>query len=274
MSQRAENNYRLELYDDLDEIISAMRNLAQVELVRLDKARQRQQALFGTCQQAMANLQHHFPEQPPSPSSSSKAMLLVLGSERGFCGGFNEQVAQHFATLDPDQFGPVLVVGSRLANKLADHHSLSALPAAVSIDEALPVMQSITDNLIAQGLPRQLHVLYHDRSASQLIQLLPAVPLATAPAPQPATISPSLQINLKLEQLQQELQWQYLQQGLMLYLVTSLQTENRWRLQQMEGARDHLENLSLELRKRINSQRQQEIVEEIEVILSDQNHLL
>ena len=56
----------------------------------------------------------------------------------------------------------------------------------------------------------------------------------------------------------------------MHYLTVSLHTENRWRLRQMEGARDHLEELSRNLRQRINAQRQQQIVEEIEVILSDQ----
>jgi F0F1-type ATP synthase gamma subunit len=46
--------------------------------------------------------------------------------------------------------------------------------------------------------------------------------------------------------------------------------ENRMRLQQMEGAREHLEELINDLRLRLNSLRQQKIIEELEMILVDQ----
>ena len=262
MSQRAENNYRLELYDDLDDIITAMRTLAQVEMVRLEKAHKHQQTLFESSQQALERFLFHFVSAMNPQASSGPNVLLVLGSERGFCGGFNEQIAQRFRELDLSDTDCILVIGSRLANKLSDHNDITALSAAVGIDESLPVMQSITDKLLQHGLPQRISLLYHDRSEVQLTQLLPLDPSSQN--------SNSLDINLPPETLLPELQWQHLQQGLMLYLTKSLHTENRWRLQQMEGARDHLEELSLTLRKRINAQRQQQIVEEIEVILSDQ----
>lgn len=262
MSQRAENNYRLELYDELDDIITAMRNLAQVEMVRLEKAHRHQQTLFDSSQQALSHFLFHFDSTIKPQDSSGPNVLLALGSERGFCGGFNEQVAHRFRELDLSDTDIILVIGSRLASKLSDHHGIMALSAAVGIDESLPVMQSITDKLLQHGLPHRIRLLYHDRSAVQLTQLLPVE--------YSSQNSNSLDINLPPETLLPQLQWQHLQQALMLYLTKSLHTENRWRLQQMEGARDHLEELSLTLRKRINAQRQQQIVEEIEVILSDQ----
>ena len=46
-----------------------------------------------------------------------------------------------------------------------------------------------------------------------------------------------------------------------------LHPENRMRLQQMEGAREHIDTLINSLQLRLNTLRQQEIVEEIEMIL-------
>lgn len=262
MSQRAENNYRLALYDELDGIITAMRNLAQVEMVRLEKAHAHQQTAFDKNQQALSAFLQHY-GNAVHLNETGPRVLLMLGSERGFCGGFNEHLAQRFREIDPAAMDSVLVVGSRLANKLPEYTELMTLKAAVGIDETLPVMQTIVDALLQHGFPKQVQLLYHDRSDVQFVDLLPVQSNAPVSAR-------SLGINLPPTELMQQLQWQYLQQALLLYLTTSLHTENRWRLQQMEGARDHLEELSLNLRKRINAQRQQQIVEEIEVILSDQ----
>ena len=63
------------------------------------------------------------------------------------------------------------------------------------------------------------------------------------------------------------MQWQLLYQGLFRTMLVSLLRENRMRLQQMEGAREHLETLINTLHLRLNTLRQQEIVEEIEMIL-------
>jgi len=267
MTQRAENNYRLALYQELDDIVSAMKNLAQVELVRLEKSHHRQQQVLNVCLEGLSTLQAHQGASLPAPQGPE--VLIALGSERGFCGGFNEQIAQHFNAQQWDNTARILVIGSRLATKLPPQPGMDFLSAPASIDEALPAMQKIIDTLLQGAFPAHLTLLYHDRSAVQQVTLLP-YPQRSDPPPACA----SLHIQLPAAELMQALQWQCLQQSLMLYLLDSLKTENRWRLQQMDGAQDHLEELSHDLRLRINAQRQQQIVEEIEVILSDQNFTL
>jgi len=59
-------------------------------------------------------------------------------------------------------------------------------------------------------------------------------------------------------------------------LYTSLMVENRRRLTHLEGAVNHLDNESAQLARQCNALRQEEIIEEIEVILlsatgSDEN---
>jgi len=48
---------------------------------------------------------------------------------------------------------------------------------------------------------------------------------------------------------------------------TSLLAENHQRVQHLEGAVKHLDDESAKLRRQINARRQEEIIEEIEVIL-------
>ena len=259
MSQRAENNFRLELYGELNDIVSAMKNLAQVELHRVAKAESLQQAAFSTTLQAMAALASGYPDifEP----TSGRNLLILLGSERGFCGGFNEQVARHFAAAEVDA-DRVLVVGSRLAVKLDDSVPVQLFTAPSTVDEVLPCVQQILDLMARQTLPARVNLLVHGRAGIEQVALLPRPALPQNPSPRiPVLTLPSAV-------LREELQWQCLYQGLMLYLLGSLKTENRMRLQQMEGAREHLEALTRALRLRINALRQQEIVEEIEVILS------
>ena len=259
MSQRAENAFRLELYGELNDIVSAMKNLAQVELHRVAKAESFQQAAFSTTLGALAALQFHHPAI--RPSQQGHRVWVLLGSERGFCGGFNEQVAREFSTV-AEPADAVLVVGGRLANKIDAGANMQFFTGPSTADEVLPCLQQMLDYLFQFPLPSQLTLLHHD---GQGVERLPLLPNPTLPQVAPLS---SLQLNLPPADLCSELHWQCLQQGLLLYLLVSLKTENRMRLQQMEGAREHLEELSRNLKLRINALRQQEIVEEIEVILS------
>jgi F-type H+-transporting ATPase subunit gamma len=261
MSQRVESIRRLELYQELDDIVSAMKNMAQVELQRLMRAETIQQAAFTTTLSALGYLEQQFSEV--LAEQPGRSVLIVFGSERGFCGGFNEQVVRAFREQagTPDA---IMVMGSRLAYKLQDSRGVTTLPGPAMAAEVLPCAQQLIEWLLQRPLPAQLTLLSHGPHGVAYDVLLPVPEL---PPNQPPH---SLQVHLPPVDLRTELQWQYLQQGLIHSLLVSLKTENRLRLQQMEGAREHLEELTHALRLRLNALRQQEIVEEIEIILADQ----
>jgi len=263
MSERAENNFRLELYRELDDIVSAMKNLAQVELHRVSKAEATQAGAWQTTATAFQLLRTQMTAELDTESGLSNRVLLLIGSERGFCGGFNEQLMRLFGETDIEN-ARVLVLGSRLSNKLPPELITQAFPGPSTADEILPCMQSLMDYLLQQPLPRDLNVLSHGPQGLVWQSLLPV------PAGLPEVKPTQLQTNLPAKELLCSLQWQVVQQGVLRLLLVSLKNENRHRLQQMEGAREHLEELTRVLRLRINALRQQEIVEEIEVILADQ----
>lgn len=273
MSQRAESNNRLALYHEISDVVSAMKNLAQVELHRSTNTQRFISAAFENVVNAMSALHSAFPGI--FDLNSGKSVLLLLGTERGFCGGFNEQLARFVLTQDLSAYHEILCVGSRLNSKLKteSRHDLQqplishTFAGPATTDEIMPCVQGITDYFIASGMPHQLELLCHTQHNVELIQLLPKPISATD-----TNTCSNLQLNISKADLGIALQWQCLSQGLAYYLASSLEFENRFRLQQMEGARNHLQELMQNLQLRINTLRQQEIVDEIEVMLSLESH--
>ncbi len=282
MSSRHDCRQQLELYRELDEIISAMRNLAQVELHRVERVLITEQQAFDTVCEAWRltqGLVRNQPRHKVSAKGGDTKLLIAIGSERGFCGGFNEQVLRAIQqpTLAYDQ---LLLVGSRLKDKYATSRDSDTLPAfteftaaPTNADEVLMVAQSIYGKINALQ-PQSLVLLHHGSLQLSQTQLLPATLPAERSIEQTADhssdigLQPSTCVSyLPLPALLENLQQQYLLRALIHYSLISLAQENRQRLSQMQASRDHLEDLLQQLQLRMNHLRQQEIVDEIEVIL-------
>jgi F-type H+-transporting ATPase subunit gamma len=260
MSQQADLKNRLELYGELTEIVAAMKNLAQVELHRINRMTATQQSAWQLARQALALVQQRTPAMP----EAEPVIHLVLGSERGFCAGFNEHLLNVLAQRD-EPISTLWIMGSRVAAHLDEATIGWQTPAPVSADDVVPCLQRLLDQL---GNGRTLRLLSHTADGVQWQTLWPQrIDISDSATPVPA----SLQLNLVPAVLQEQLQWQLLQQSLLYALLQSLRTENRLRLQQMEGARDHLATLMQDLQMQRNRLRQQAIVEEIEVILADRD---
>ena len=262
MSRQAQQRVRLSLYRELMEIVAAMINMAEVELHRVRRIEQNQKQALATALEAMALLLQAAPNV--IAPVSQHAVLLVLGSERGFCGGFNEQLVRTLAH-ENDGYDEVLLMGGRLMTKLGKAARGTFFPGPTTVDEILPRIQQLMDHLSKIAVPLRLDLLSHGEHAVEKQQLLPCS--------HRVEIAPVVHLHLqcKPEPLFEELQWQCVDQEIFRAMLTSLQRENRMRLQQMEGAREHLETLISHLHLRLNTLRQQEIVEEIEMILVGQN---
>lgn len=270
MSQLAESSQRLELYKELDDVVTAMKNLAQVELHRVTKLEEVQQGAYDTAVKAFAMVQQFQRSTDDEYSNEThqqdgKHAILLIGSERGFCGGFNEQIVRVWQEKSKSGNEELWVIGNRLAGKLRDAELDQLFPSPSTADEILTCVHQVLDNLLRSNQPlASLTVLSHSDSELKWRKLIPEPDLPDMDLP----TSMILQVPTSI--LLVELRWQFLQQALCHLLAVSLRIENHHRLQQMEGAREHLESLSHSLKLKINSLRQQQIVEEIEVILADQ----
>ncbi len=256
------------------EIVSAMKAMAFIEVRRLGRTLDNQRRLVEAMRAATADFLSFYPQVLPPPARQLQPIYLSIGSERGFCGNFNESLVrrlQQCLAEEPAESANSGIIGwgRKLCVKLEGHPQLlAALDGAAVMDEAgerlLQLVKHLAD-LQADGAIA-LTVLYHDPQQKTVVvrQLLPPFE-SMREAPEKFPHAP--QLNLAPQVLLEELVEQYLFAALHEILYVSLMAENQQRMQHLEGAQRYLDEKLETLRRRGRHLRQEEITEEIEVIL-------
>lgn len=258
MSQRREVEARLALYDDLSGIIGAMRSFALTELQRVARREEAQQQVT----QALSSALESLAPALPIVGAGGADVWLLFGSARGFCGSYNEDVLDAWRARA--EGGPTVVVGDRLAGMMprqAMFHTVQgaegSLDAAAAIDRMLPVLSEARREADADA---GLVALVGGEGGAQPIRLLPLpAPQGVSRAQLPLTNEPAPQVAMAVAE-------HFLFHSLLTALLRALHGENRLRLLQMENALRHLERGTEEFKRERNRLRQEEIVQEIELM--------
>jgi len=268
MSKRREVKGRLATLDEIDGIMVAMKNLALLETHRLESFLATQRRAVASIEAAAQDFLGFYPETAAHPGGA-RQLLLVVGSERGLCGDFNETLlAPLAAAMQQDTLA--VVVGRRLEAKLQGDQRIAAFVEGPGVAEEVPAALVRLAGVLGelqQQRPEEawrIGALYHDdeSGAPRLRQLLPLA----APETKPVYSHPPL-LNLEPAQFLSQLTSQYLYAVLHEVFYASLMAENRKRLEHMDSAIRRLEKDEAKLRLRYNALRQEEIIEEIEIIM-------
>ena len=268
MSKRREVQNRLSMLDEIDGIMVAMKNLALLEAHKLETFLATQRRAVSGIETAAQDFLHFYPQTLVHTDGMSQ-LLLVIGSERGFCGGFNETLLGPIAVAAQQEDTLLVAVGRRLGAKLQDDKRITAFVEGPSVaDEVPPALVRLARVLgELQQRPEaawRLSALYHDDESGKprMRQLLPlAAPTGKSAHPH----APLL--NLEPARFLSQLTSQYFYAALHEVFYASLMAENRRRLEHMENAIRRLEKDEAKLRLRYNALRQEEIIEEIEIIM-------
>ncbi|HJV26199.1 MAG TPA: FoF1 ATP synthase subunit gamma [Aromatoleum sp.] len=272
MSRRRELSRRLGALAEISGIMSAMRGLALMETHVLQEFLPTQRRMVSRIEAAAADFLAWHPELLSAAKPNSEICILV-GSEQGFCGDFNEALLRYREAHCRDKVVPghFLTLGHRLASRLDGDTSLALLqlPGASVADEVPTVLLRLTrelNRLLATGEMAGcgLSVLYHCDATGD-IRLRHLLPLRDLPAPVARPYPP--EINLPAEDLLTALTGHYLYAALNEVLYSSLMAESRQRHAHMDRALKKLDEESEQLQQAYNAQRQEDITEEIEVIL-------
>jgi F-type H+-transporting ATPase subunit gamma len=275
VSRRAELEQRLGRLSEIADIMTAMKTMALIETRKFARFMGHQQLLVESIEAAAADFLGFHPEFRPGDSNPSADghLLILIGSERGFCGDFNETVAAALSAFP--QPGPRLIaVGRRLAGKLEGHPRLVEWRDGPTVaEEVPPVLDGLLDRLhgLAAGAEpwTRLGVLAHaaDGGIASHAVLPMAPPEGRRHAyPPHLTLDPAAFFAGLTEH--------YLTAKLPGLFYGSLMAENRRRLEHMEGALNRMQVKIDDLGRRRNALRQEEITEEIEVILLSAESLL
>ncbi len=244
-------------------IMDAMKSLAMMESHKLARYHKHQQQLTDSVRHALLQVSGHYADE--EQDLNTQPLYLLIGSERGFCGAYNEQLLTCLEQQSPPPQSPIIGVGSRLAGPLArDYPDAIALPGASVADEVANLLSRLLNTinqLRKEHGPIHLEVIHFqpEQHRPQCQKLLP-------PGPGQSRGVPPL-INLPPEQLLEELLEHYLFALTHTWLYAALLAENQQRMQHLEQAGNHLEQQLDSLAMHNNTLRQEEIIEEIEVIL-------
>ncbi len=255
----------IEQLHEIRGILHSLKNMAFMEIHRLGQRQKTQNRVVEHIADVATDFLHFFPH-PEREQQSSPLIIIVVGSERGFCGNFNDILID---SLPPHLPATLIAVGSRLCNRLNNKQiRCTELPGANSCDEIGPVLNTL---IAAIGKVQQQHelirlsVLSH-RDERHTIALQPLFPpFAAIETPTGHRSEPLL--NLPPLHFLFELADHYVFSLLQEILVTSLASENSQRLQHLDNAVRHLDQETMRLRRISQIHRQEEITEEIEVIL-------
>lgn len=264
MSQRQDIEAKLALYDELNGILGAMRSFALAELKRIGKRETAQQQVMDTLALALRDLSAFLPAAAVSRLTAKTRLndiWVLLGSTRGFCGSFNEDVIRVWRE-QARPGNPAILVGERLRSVLGGDPvciagAESGLDASAAIDRILDAVAGLRlDD------PAEFGVIVcirddHAARCQRLWPLLSCIP-ESAGYP-PVTLVPPTEVAAGVAE-------HYLYHSLLALLLCSIRVENHMRLMQMENALRHLDEGYEDLQRRRNRLRQEEIVQEIELM--------
>ncbi len=248
---------RAVLLDELRQIMAAMRNMSVTALQRLGKSAEVEQEAKWLVLQALADIDTVL------PSLSGAEVCLVIGSERGFCGGFNDHLAEYMKTyLEQHHSARCYVAGARLLPLLVTD-SITSVTGCADMEEAADAVADWLSALLpdAEALV-PITVIYQDETGVSAHNLLPL------PALPPASRGIQPWRYLSDPVLKAGLISEWLRLALLSALTQSLTLEHRWRLNQMQQADRYLEETGETLRSTMQRQRQNQITVELENLMS------
>jgi F-type H+-transporting ATPase subunit gamma len=277
MSRRRDIETHRRSLDEISEIMNSMKNLSYMETRKISTFLDVQHAMVRHIETVAADFLGHYPEtlMQSTNLADSANIYLLIGAERGFCGDFNHTLRRHLETTckinDADNL-QIICVGHKMGSLLENYEGeilfIDGASVAEEVDTVLNRIVSELAEIQKHSDMLRLYVLYHGEEQGILHQqLLPPfndLRNNISPHGQPPLL------NQAPEKFLLELGYQYLLIVLYEILHTSLMAECHHRVSHLEGAIQHLDDESADLQRQINSLRQEEIIEEIEVILLSQ----
>lgn len=277
MTKRTKLKEHVHTLEEIGHIMTAMKNLSFIELGKITQCLSMQDNVIKTIREVSHDFLSFYPMPPMNQQENPPLVSILIGSERGFCGSFNDNVLHQLDAHNEQhsEWEPALVlVGHKLALKMAnDSRVMATIDGPNAIEEIPAVISNVLHTLERALLQRnktwhswQWTVLFNEEEHNQ-IQVKtwqPFKELDISPAP-PFSVPPVL--NGSKDQFFADLVEHYLLAMCYSIFYQSFFAENHQRLFHLNQALDRLENKKNALNHRLNLMRQEEITEEIQNIL-------
>jgi len=241
-----------------------MKNFALVEIGHLTRTQRYRHHLLEELWKVATLTEGYYPRRT---ASASPELYVVVGSERGFCGDFNEAVLALRTDLQRAKPAAVfIVVGNALAAKLPASSVDQRLAGPVTADEIEPVLIELLRTIAAwqdaNESATSISVIANTPSGVSVGAILPF-----EPPPMEGSRHRLPACNLPPEVFVRRFIDQYVDAKLRDVFASSLLSENHARLGHMTAAIARVDENLGELQRRARRERQSEITQEVETLL-------
>ncbi|MDD2850821.1 MAG: F0F1 ATP synthase subunit gamma [Desulfuromonadaceae bacterium] len=270
MAGRRELERRLRALGDIGVILGVMKNLAIMETGKLSRILGAQREMVTSLEETASDFLSFYPQQQPDDDKRIELMLLV-GSQRGLCGDFNDLLLAALPLVENSGVKSLkIAIGAKLAGRLQVDDQLDGPHAVEEISPVIHAVMDVISVLLTQtdgNRPLYLSALYHDPdSGVVVVKSLAPIEGRMKRGNPTAKFPPHL--NLAPEAFFAQLTDQHLLAAITEVFHRSLMAESHFRLNHIEGASRRMERRTTELKRKQTLARQEEIIEEIEAILA------
>ena len=257
MEQLSRIEARLESLQELISLVGALRSMAA------SRSREAQDAFEGTrayCAMIERTIAEIAPLAPGGAGvrQSGERILVLITSENGFVGGFNNRLAEHALAARED--GEVLIVVGRRGQIVLGEHGVAPdlpFPMTSHVPGITPLAQRIGARLSDVASARIVFARYRSGAAFD-VETRQVLPLSAAdPAAAALPASPPLH-HLPPDRLLSELGMEYLFAEIAHALMESLASENGARLMTMDAAYRNIGDKVEKLKREERAARQEQ----------------
>lgn len=286
MKTLEELRHRIAGVSDMQSVVGTMKTLAAARIRQFEKAAEATRAYAETIHLSLQILmrERHYSLMPPTTSGGEQTGLVLLGSDQGFCGRFNENVSQAVADFlaGPDatvRTTVALTFGTRLDQLIKTH--------GIEVTNTFRVPTSVSDlsSTVQQVIPRIEHwqrdlaidriILFYNRRTSaatytvEQIQLIPLAVEYLESLGKEEWQSSSLPVHfVPWPEMFSTVSGQHLFLQLFRACAESLASENASRIAAMQQAENNIADRLIELNSEFNQNRQCAITAELLDIMS------
>ena len=261
---------------DISDIMSAMKYLSIMESNKLSRYILHQKRTMQSIELATQDFLHFHPKLL-GKIEPKLHIIVVLGSERGFCGNYNESLYQSVEDYlnvqqNPDLEIKIVTLGYKLHHKFEKntqlHKELSGPKLAEEIPNVISKLIRSISHMLDNHQASQLTVIHHSEESPHPIfrKILPTFETLAS-----HTYSTPPQTHLSNKTLFYSLLDEYLFASLNQVFYAAFMSENQYRIRHMENSLNKLSEKITALSLKRNEIRQEEITEELEVIMLSSN---
>ena len=167
MSKLSDLQSRMRALQDIEEILNAMKNLSLVEITKISRFYVTQQELLHSVECALADFQQFYGAPSIAEGPAEDSLYVLIGSERGFCGGFNETILRKLESeTSTERPARLILVGRKLALRcLEDKRTIASLQGPNAAEE-IPLVISQLAKVLTR-FPGAIWKVIHNRYSNE-----------------------------------------------------------------------------------------------------------